>query len=148
MQEYNPPFTYRRVDFLRGCPPNLYLQAMRFLGRYGKLCLVSYEGINDEINVGRILHYVCGHVVFWADPNWKPPYKTSSEATQSFYDYTDVIRNVYLPEAEWTGDRDRDDAKERKRHDKVEAFMDSVRRRIRKDYPLWYAIKQNVRRTE
>jgi hypothetical protein len=144
MQDYNPPFDHRRVNFLRGCPSDIYLHAMAWLGRHGSFQLVTYLDINNEINVGRVLHYICGHLIFWVDPAWRPPYKTSAEAVQTFYDYEDLIRNKYLGKPKYGDDEAANEAIDEGRVNHVNEYMVSLRKRVRKDYYEWNKIKQNV----
>ncbi|KAF7502357.1 hypothetical protein GJ744_005998 [Endocarpon pusillum] len=132
----SPPFS-------EGCPPAMYLAAMVWLYRYPDRPLMGYNDVPNEINLGRILHYLCGYIVFWADPLWRPPYKTSNEVTTSFYEYEDIIRNVWLDPPTYTNDREKDDQIDKDRVDTVEKFMTAWRKRVRSTYYEWDKFKQN-----
>jgi hypothetical protein len=118
---------------------------MVWLGRHPNHPLIQYQQINDEINVGRIVHYICGHIVFWFDPEWRPPYKTSAQAVQKFWDYEDIIRDKLIPEPEYTDDDLKNDQLDWDRLQKAEQFMVVLRTTVRKKFHEWNRIKQNVR---
>ncbi len=82
---------------------------MIWLSRNPDLPLVTYRDIVNEIHMGRIMHLLGGHLIYWVDPSWQPPYKTSSEAIHGFYEYEDMIRNEYLGPAAYTDNKAQDD---------------------------------------
>jgi hypothetical protein len=132
------------VGFLRGCPNKNYLDAMIWLGRHPSHYLTTYQNIADEINIGLILHFVCGHIVFWVDPSYQPPYKTSTAASTTFYEWEDLIRVKYVDTPQYTDNPDDDLALDEEREIVVVDFMIVIRKFITKKYDAWNRIPKNV----
>lgn len=162
MQAYKPPFTHRRVGFLEGCPPGEYLRAMEYLGWDPDINPISYQDILHEINVGRILHDVCGHIVFWTDPTWRPtqertgplseepddygpgPAYTSAPLPGAPYDYEYIFRRKYAQLAVPLAPEERYDSDKLRLVGKVSVFIGELRQRIKREYDQWNAIEPEV----
>ncbi len=118
---------------------------MLWLYRCHKTPLITYTHIQDEIAVGRIVHYLCGHIVFWADPLYQPPHQASNEARNPV-DYEDLIRNKYTPRPVYTSSDEDNNTLDRDRAQRARHFLVGLRKWVRARFGGWNKIKQNVGR--
>ena len=140
---WNPPFEYRRKKFLQFCPDAVYFNIMVWMEQSKSLAIFNYATIEREIKVGLTLHYLVGHIIFWADPVYYPPYRTAKEATQG-YDLQDKMVDAYTHDEFVEDDVEHTRAGRDRRDHQVTAFLSKLRGRIRKDFSEWNKIKPNV----
>jgi hypothetical protein len=143
-------FRFRRPGFLHGCPAEVYLQIFTYLIRHDKRMPSDYHTLHHAIKVGEYMDLLCGHILFWANPGWVEPYKTSKDAKEAFYEYGNLLRDAYTSpptyrDGETQEDDDYNNLQDQSRRDKVHEFLHALRRLVSKSYPAFSTICKEVR---
>ena len=137
--------TGRRRDFLRGLGPDRYLAAFNNLIRKPNPAISTYSDVFKVIRIGATLQFVCPHVLFWFDPNWRLPTKTNLNDPNAKYDWLTLFKTAnMLPEAMYIDDPEQDAATDKERDRLYDVFMASLVNRVTKDLEIWKPIVAKV----
>jgi hypothetical protein len=148
--DFGVDFRFRRPGFLHGCPADVYLQIFTYLIRYDRRVPSDYYTLHHAIKVGEYMDLLCGHILFWANPGWVEPYKTSKDAKTAFYEYENLLRHAYTYQPTYRdGGTDEDDVYnnelDRNQRERVQKFLDELRRLVSKNFQAFSKICKEVR---
>lgn len=143
LQKLNPPFEFRRPDFLNAANNSVYLKICEWLVLHYNSPIYNYTTVYKEIRVSSFLHYILGHVVFWANPERDEPYRTS-QTYKSGYDMQMELAEAWEPVVPDEGDPAGTEKKMERRDKKVEKFVLQLKDLVRKSITPWTLMKIEV----
>ncbi len=113
-----------------------------FLVNMPDALVYTYGSIYREIMIGDRLAQLLTHVVFWADPVWIQPYRSSTEAKQN-YNFQDVVSETYVPLVFDDDDVPSNVPRQIAAAEKVQTFISQLRTYIRGKQTFKSAVDEN-----